>query len=219
MNGCALGHGQRHGVLHRLILFLLVQEFEDPLGRRHGGLEQVAHLGHLGQGLGEVADILAEGHDVADLNDLFNGQPAAQNGDGHVAEVAHKGHNRHHHTGQELGFPGGMVQGIVGFVEGVGDAFLVVEGLDDVVPAVDLLHLAVDVAQVFLLRLEVFLGFLRSGPDEAQEIGRMIKVMRVISQLMVSIMISTPMMVVTAVMIWVRLWFRLWDRVSTSLVT
>lgn len=61
-----------------------------------------------------------------------------------------------------------MVQGIVGFVEGVGDAFLVVEGLDDVMPAVDLLHLAVDVAQVFLLRLEVFLGFLHNEPDEAQ---------------------------------------------------
>ena len=117
-------------------------------------------------------------------------------------------------------FQADFVQGLVGFIEPLDRFVLMVERLNDVVPAVDLLHLAVDVPQVFLLGFEKLLRTLTTMKlMHSIDMGRMHSAARVSSQLMVSIITSTPTTWVTEVMSWVMLWLRLWLRVSTSLVT
>lgn len=75
----------------------------------------------------------------------------ADNGHGNTAEVGDKVHNRHHQAGQKLTFPGRFIEFAVGAVKFLRYRFLAVEHLDDVVARVDLLHLPIDVAEVFLL--------------------------------------------------------------------
>src|SRR5699024_1110485 len=115
---------------------------------------------------GEVPNILDEGLDLTDGDDAPHREDAARHGHGHIAQVAHKVHHRHHQAGEELAFPGGFVELVVGFAELRQHGVLPVESLDHVVPGVDFLHLAVDDAQVFLLGAEVFLAELYHQRDQ-----------------------------------------------------
>ena len=63
------------------------------------------------------AHVLDEGLDVADGDGVLDGQVAAQDADRHIAQVADEGHDRHHHAGQELRFPGRAVERVVVAVE------------------------------------------------------------------------------------------------------
>ncbi len=47
----------------------------------------------------------------------LHGQVAAQDADGDIAQVADEVHDRDHQAGQELRFPGRVVQGVVDLVE------------------------------------------------------------------------------------------------------
>ena len=58
---------------------------------------------------------LDEGLYITDGNFAFQGQPSAQNADNYVSQIAYKDCQRHHQTGQELGFPCGFIQFIVIF--------------------------------------------------------------------------------------------------------
>ena len=77
---------------------------------------------------------------------------------GHVPQVAHKVHDGLHQAGEELAFPRGFVQFIVGGIEICEHGVLTIESLDDVVAGVDLLDLAIDNAQRCLLRLKNISG-------------------------------------------------------------
>ena len=168
----ALYVGQRGGLGGVGGLLLLVQELKDPLGGGGHGLEHVGDLCNLGDGLGEVLHVLDEGLDVAYHDDTVHGQHAAGHGHGHITQVAHKVHDGLHHAGEELALPGGLEQDAVGLVKFGLDGLLLVEGPDDVVPGVALLHLTVDVAQVLLLGLEVLLGVLHHHADEQHGDGQ-----------------------------------------------
>ena len=98
-------------------LLRFVQELEHPLGRGRGLLQDVGDVGELGDRLGERAHILDEGLDIADGDGFLDRQVAAQDADDHIAQVADEVHDRHHQAGQELRFPGRVVQGVVELVE------------------------------------------------------------------------------------------------------
>ncbi len=57
---------------------------------------------------------------------------------GHVPQVAHKVHDGLHQAGEELAFPRGFVQFIIGSIEICEHGVLTIESLDDVVAGVDL---------------------------------------------------------------------------------
>ena len=82
----------------------------------------------------------------------------ADDGYGHIAEVAHKVHDGLHQAGEELALPSGFKELIVGGVEIGQHTGFPVERLDDVMAGVDLLHLTVHDAQGGLLGLEVLLA-------------------------------------------------------------
>ena len=65
-----------------------------------------------------------------------------------------------------MGFPCGLIEDIVIGIEVFDDVFLVVERFDDVLPGINLFDLPVDMAQIFLLRLEVFLGMLDNDGNQ-----------------------------------------------------
>lgn len=81
-----------------LVLFLLGQELKDTLGGRGHALEHVGHLGQLLDGLGEVLYILDEGLDITDGDDARRREDTAHDGHRHIAQVAHKVHDGHHHA-------------------------------------------------------------------------------------------------------------------------
>ena len=149
-----------HRIRHITGLFLFFQEFENTLGCGRHGLEHVGNLRQLGDGLGKALDVLDKRDDIADLDRAGRCQHGAGHRDGDVAQVADEVHDRHHHAGQELAFPGRLVEDMVRFAEGRKLTLLAVEGLDDVVPGEGFLDLAVDLAQVSLLGKEVFLRML-----------------------------------------------------------
>ena len=146
------------GRVSLLILLRFVQKLKDAFG---GGSHALQHIGYLRQlldGLGKVLDVLDKGLNITDGDGARGGKDAAHNGHRHIAEVAHKVHDGLHQAGQKLGFPCGFIEFVIGGVEILQHGGLAVEGLDDVVAGVDLLHLAVDNTQRGLLRLEVFLA-------------------------------------------------------------
>ena len=141
------------------LLFLgLVEELKDPLGGGRHALQHIADLGQLLDGLGKVLDILDKGLDITDGNDAPGRKDAARHRHRHIAQVAHKHHDGLHQAGEELAFPGRLKKAVVGGVKFLLDGALPVEGLDDAVAGVNLLHLAVDHAQKALLGFEVFLA-------------------------------------------------------------
>ncbi len=145
----------RLGGFHDLLR--LRQELEDALRRRRRLLQHVGDVGKLRDRLCERADVLDECLDVAHGDGVACGQPPTDDGDGDVAQVADKRHQRHHQPRQELRFPGRFVERDVGFVEPGDTLGLAVERLHHDVPAIHLLDVAVDVAQVVLLLFEIHL--------------------------------------------------------------
>ena len=119
-------------------------------------------------GLGKVFDVLDKGLNVTDGDNTVCGKNAAHNGHCHIAQVAHKVHDGHHQTGEELALPCGFVQLIVGGIEICQHYSLAVEGLDHIVAGVDLLYLTVDHTQCGLLRLKILLAELNHHQHQCQ---------------------------------------------------
>ena len=148
-------------------LFRLFQELKYTFGSRRRGLQHIGHLGDLLDGLGKVADILEERLDLAHFNDLTDGKKAAQESHHYISNISHKLHDRHHHTGKALGFPGRFIKLPVGLLEFCHHILFFVKYFHHIVAAVDLFHLPIDFSQICLLRLEIFLGtFHHFGNDE-----------------------------------------------------
>src|SRR5271157_4622190 len=148
--------------------FRFGQEFEDTLGRGGGLLEDVGNVRDLRDRLRKRTNILDKGLDVTDADDLLDRQVAAQDADGYVAQVADEVHDRKHDAGQELGSPGRTEERGVDLVE-LSDALgFAVERLHDHMPAVHFLDMSVQVAQVILLLLEVFLGLVDHQADDPE---------------------------------------------------
>ena len=160
------------GRVGELGFFRLVQELEDALRRSGHALQHIRHLRELLDGLGEVLDILDERLNVADGDDAVGGKHAADDGHGHIAQIAHKVHDGLHQAGEKLALPGGFEQLVVRGVEVGQHSGFAVECLDDVVAGVDLFHLAVHDAQSGLLGLEVFLAEFDHQQHQRQRNGQ-----------------------------------------------
>ena len=154
------------GEAHFIRLF---HEFKDPFRGCYHGLHHVADLGQLGDGLGEALHILNEGDDITHLDGSAGGEDGAGDGDRHIADVGHQIQDGHHQTGQELGFPAGSIQSVIGLFEGADLVFLLMEGRDDIMAGEGLFDLTVDLAQIVLLLFEVLLGVL---DDDEHQNGR-----------------------------------------------
>ena len=121
-------------------------------------MQRIGYRRELRDRLREVSHILDEGLDVPDLHNLFHCEIAAEDAHGDVAEVADRVHRRHHNTGVELRFDSHVTQVCVVFVKFYQRRFLAVESLHDIMPAVHFLDVAVEFAEVLLLRGEIPLG-------------------------------------------------------------
>ena len=148
----------RYRIGNCLFLFFLFQELKYPFRRRCRGLKHIGDLRHLLNGLGKVSDILDKGLDIADFDCIPDCQISAQYGHRHISQVAHKLHNRHHHSGKELRFPCGIIQLLVCPVEFSDYVFFFIKRFYNAVAAVDFFYLSVYISKVFLLSPEIFLG-------------------------------------------------------------
>ena len=81
-------------------------------------------------------------------------QVTAQDTDDDIAQVADKVHDGHHQAGEELGFPGRIIQYIVEPVELLDALRLAVEGFHHHVAAIHFFDMAVDMPQIVLLVFE-----------------------------------------------------------------
>ena len=158
---------QSHRICHGLFLFFFLQELKNTLGSRRRGLKHICHLGNLLNRLGKALDILDKGLNLTDFNGTADDLPAAHQSHHHITDIAHELHDGHHHTGEKLGFPGGLVKLFVGLPEGLCHGLLFVEDSDDVMAAIDLLHLTVNVSEKFLLLLEIFLGMFHNHAENS----------------------------------------------------
>jgi len=153
----ALGVRDRRRVGAVRDLVCLIQELEDALGRGDGGLEDIGDVGGLHDGPGELLGVLNKRLDIADGDLAARHQDTADHADQHVTEVADEVHQRHDDAGDKLRFPARRVEPLVDRIEGVDRLGLVAERLDDGVPGIHLLHVAVEHAQFALLCHEVAL--------------------------------------------------------------
>ena len=134
-------------------LFFL-QKGKDPLCRCRCHLQNVGNVGNLVDWLGKLANILGERLNITDGDGAVEGQKSAQHADAHIAQIADKVHQRLHGAGDELALPCRMVKVVVELFKFLDAVLLPVEGGDDEVAAVHLLHMTVDVSQIFLLFTE-----------------------------------------------------------------
>ena len=149
-----------------------LEEFKDPFSRSRGLLEHVRNIRDLGDRMGERPDVLDEGLDVPDGNGLPDRQPSSQDAYRYVPQVADEHHDGHHQPGKELGFPGRIVERVVQAGKPGDTLLLAVECPHHQVSSEHLLHMAVDVAYVLLLLLEVFLGTFDDKPDHHHGEGK-----------------------------------------------
>ena len=156
------------GRVGQLRLLRLVQKLEHALGSSSHALQHIGHLRKLLDGLGKVFDILDKSLNITNGDNTVCSKNAAHDGHCHIAQVAHKVHDGHHKAREELAFPCGFVQLIVGGVEVCQYHGFAVKRLDHIVAGVDLLDLTVDHAQRSLLCLEVLLAELDHHQHQRQ---------------------------------------------------
>ena len=90
----------------------------------------------------------------------MTGQIAAEDAHADIADITDETGNRHHDTGDELGFPGTFIEVFVQPGESSDGTILAIEGFHDEMSAVHFFNVAVDLAEGGLLGVEVFLRFL-----------------------------------------------------------
>gem|GEM_PF-2878692 len=146
-------------VLCCLHFFRFFEEFKDTFACRSHRLHLIEYLCDLLHGLGEVLHILDKRLNVTNGDRAANRQQTAGQCHSGITQIAHEHHDRLHQARQELGFPCGVVQGIVGFLKLLHHVLFLIIRLNHCMTGVGFFHLSVDVSQIFLLLLEVLLGF------------------------------------------------------------
>ena len=145
-------------MLRRLCFFFLAQKFKDTLCCRGHGLYLVNYLCYLLDRLRKLLDILDKCLDIANPDNAPDGKHAAGKRNPGITDISDKHHNRLHQAGQKLRFPRRFVQDIVGFQKLRNRFIFLIKCLYYKMPAVGFFHLSIDMAQIFLLRAEIFLG-------------------------------------------------------------
>ena len=72
--------------------------------KRPGGT--LGHLCGLLDRRCEISHVLDKRLDISHLNGFLDSQISTQDHHAHIAKISYKLHDRHHHSGQELGLPG-----------------------------------------------------------------------------------------------------------------
>ena len=156
----------RNRIRHCLVFLCLIEKLEHSLRCSRCGLKHICHLRHLLDRLGKVSHILDKGLDITDLDRFFDRQVSSEDRHRDISEVPDELHHRHHHSGEKLRFPRRIIQLVVCRIELPDHVFLFVECLNDIVAAVNLLHLAVYISKVFLLSAEISLRMLHHKRQE-----------------------------------------------------
>ena len=141
-------------------LFRLVEEGEHALSRGRHGLQLRADLRQLRDRLRKARHIADERLNVADRDRAACGERPAEHDHAHVAELADKRRHRHHEPGQKLALPRRAIEPRIDGIKLLLRRRLAVERTHDIMPGIGLLDLAVDRAEVFLLRDKVALAAL-----------------------------------------------------------
>ncbi len=142
-----------------------VQHFENPLGRGRGGLNLREDVRDVVERLGEHRRVNQERGDAPDRERPPDGADAAEDADGRVGQVVDDARGRVGKGGDELRPHARAVQLCVDFLEFFAGARLVAERRDDLLPADDLLRVAVQAAELRRLLAE---QLLRAGRDGAR---------------------------------------------------
>ena len=153
-------------IFHSLILLRLFQELKHSLRSGRGRLKQVRHLGDLLDRLGKITDILEKGLYISDFDGSPDGEYSAQQSNHHIPQISHKLHDRHHHSGEKLRFPGGFVKFPVVFLKFRHHVLFLIENFHHIVAAVVFFDLTVDFSQIALLVAEIFLGSFHHKTDD-----------------------------------------------------
>ena len=142
----------------RLNFFLrLLQELKYTLGGCRGRLQKVCNLCDLLDRLCKVTDVLEKGLNISNLNGSPDGKNASKKCHHHIAKVSYKLHDRHHHSGKELGFPCRLIKLLIITLKFFEHVLFFIEHSYYIMTTEVLLYLAVYFSKILLLCLEIFL--------------------------------------------------------------
>ena len=142
----------------RLKFFLrLLKKFKYPLRSCRGRLQKVCNLCDLLDRLCKVTDVLEKGLNISNLNGSPDGKNASKKCHHHIAKVSYKLHDRHHHSGKELGFPCRLIKLLIITLKFFEHVLFFIEHSYYIMTTEVLLYLAVYFSKILLLCLEIFL--------------------------------------------------------------
>ena len=168
------------------------------------GLEHICHLRHLLDGWVKFLTYWIKGLDIPYFYGISDCPGILPVWHCHISQITHKLHDRHHHTGKELGFPCGVVKFSIDLVKLSDHVLFLIKCFDYAVPAVDFLPGHLHFPRYSCWPRKYFWECFITNEISSTEIGKSRIATSVISGLMESIIISTPMIVVTDVIIWGR---------------
>ncbi len=145
------GKGNDRRILAVGPLLLFIQDLENPLRRSDSGLQDIGDIGHLNDGMGELTHILDKGLHIPDEDSPLRHQEAPHQNHQNVADVIDEIYGRKNNPRHELGLPAHLVEPLVDLPKLLHRIPFMPKHLDDFVPAVHLLHMAVQLAQDLLL--------------------------------------------------------------------
>ncbi len=144
---------QPEGIGLILGLRLLVEDLKNALGAGHRGLEVVIDIRDLHKGARELPHIQQKAGDEADVGNFAgHEQNAAAHRDGEIAQIVDDIHQRHQIARPDQGLDRHPAQRGVLFLKLPLHERFPAEGFDHGKPGNALLHLAVQNAQILLLR-------------------------------------------------------------------
>ncbi|MNC45408.1 hypothetical protein D3C75_943690 [compost metagenome] len=114
------GTGSCKGCCRILLLFLFVQNLEDPLRRSNRGLQHVGNIGRLHDRLGELAHIGDKRLHITDVHPVAGYEQTAHHTDQHITDIIDEVQHRHDDTGNEVGLITCTVQLVIDFFELLG---------------------------------------------------------------------------------------------------
>ncbi|MNZ66863.1 hypothetical protein D3C78_850960 [compost metagenome] len=100
-----------------LNFLFFIQKFKYPFCGSNSGLNNISNISCLCNRLGELTRILNKGLNIPDINHFLSNKDPADYTDHYITQVTNKHHERHNHTGHELGTPARVVKLIVNFIE------------------------------------------------------------------------------------------------------
>ena len=167
--GSLLCRSENHMALIFLRLFL--HHAEDPLRPGHGGQHKVGLLSKLIDGHSRLADKDQIAGQAAYIRQAVDGHDPADDGYQGIINIGNTHHHGNHGAGEAHCFDAGLPQLFVSVPEGFQIGGFVVEDLHHFLTGDHLLHVAVQLSQMFLLLVKIVFALFGTVAD-VQEHGR-----------------------------------------------